>query len=134
LTSSYAVNVVPENGDRLAVPIVFLTSDITVSAAEIFALGLKALPDSVQLGQPTRGSLSDRPEKTLPKGWNFSLSNEIYTDIHSRVFEATGITPSILATWPSPKAPDDIRFGRDIAAAVAELQEMKMAAFAGAKY
>ncbi len=125
LTSPYTVSVIPEAGDRLAVPIVFLTSDMTVSAAEVCALDLKAMPNSVQLGQPTRGSLSDRLEKKLPNGWSFSLSNEIYTDIHSRVFEVTGITPDILTTWPSPKAPDDIRFGRDIATAVARLQEVK---------
>ena len=122
LTASYPVTVVPEAGEHLAVPIVFLTSDMTVSAAEICVLDLKALPNTIQLGQPTRGSLSDRLEKVLPNGWGFSLSNEIYTNVHSRIFEVTGVTPDVLTDWPSPKAPDDIRFGRDIAAAVAKLQ------------
>jgi len=122
LADPYPVTVQPETGERLVVPIVYLTSDMTVSAAEICVLDLKALPSATQLGQPTRGSLSDRLEKVLPNGWHFSLSNEIYTDVHSRVFEVTGITPDILTDWPSPKAPDDVRFGRDIAAAVKKLQ------------
>jgi C-terminal processing protease CtpA/Prc len=122
LTEPYRVTVLPESGERLAVPIVFLTSDMTVSAAEVLALDLKALPNSIQLGQPTRGSLSDRLEKVLPNGWGVSLSNEIYTDVHSRIFEVTGVIPDVLTNWPSPKAPDDIRFGRDIAAAVVKLR------------
>jgi carboxyl-terminal processing protease len=124
LTEPYPVTVLPDPGDRLAVPIVFLTSDMTVSAAEVLALDLKALPNSIQLGQPTRGSLSDRLEKVLPNGWSLSLSNEIYTDVHSRIFEVTGVIPDVITDWPSPKAPDDIRFGRDIAAAVSKLKSM----------
>lgn len=122
LTAPYPVTVRPEAGERLPVPIVFLTSDMTVSAAEVCVLDLKALPFSTQIGQPTRGSLSDRLEKVLPNGWGFSLSNEIYTDTRGRVFEVTGVTPDVLTDWPSPKAPDDLRFGRDIAAAVKKLQ------------
>jgi carboxyl-terminal processing protease len=122
LTAPYPVIVRPEAGERLAVPIVFLTSDMTVSAGEVFVLDLKALPHRTQIGQPTRGSLSDRLEKVLPNGWGFSLSNEIYTDTRGRVFEVTGVTPDVLTDWPSPKAPDDLRFGRDIAAAVKKLQ------------
>jgi hypothetical protein len=34
----------------------------------------------------------------------------------------TGITPDVMTEWPSPKAPDDARFGRDIAAAVEKLR------------
>lgn len=122
LTDPYKVTVLPEDGERLAVPMVVLTSDMTVSAAEICVLDLKVLPHSTQLGQPTRGSLSDRLSKVLPNGWSFSLSNEIYTDAHGRVFEVSGVIPDVLTDWPSPKAPDDLRFGRDIAAAVRKLQ------------
>jgi carboxyl-terminal processing protease len=58
----------------------------------------------------------------LPNGWKFSLSNEIYTDVHGRVFEVSGIPPDVPTDWPSPKATDDLRFGRDIFAAVKELR------------
>jgi carboxyl-terminal processing protease len=122
LTEPYKVTVVPEDGERLAVPMVVLTSDMTVSAAEVCVLDLRVLPHSTQLGQPTRGSLSDRLSKVLPNGWKFSLSNEIYTDVHGRVFEVSGIPPDVLTDWPSPKAPDHLRFGRDIFAAVKELR------------
>ncbi len=121
-TAPYEVTVRPEAGDRLPVPIVILSSDMTVSAAEVCVLDLKALPFTTQIGQPTRGSLSDRLEKVLPNGWNLSLSNEIYADAHGHVFEVSGIPPDVLTDWPSPKAPDEVRFRRDIDAAVERLR------------
>jgi len=121
-TAPYEVTVRPDPSDRLSVPIVILTSDMTVSAAEVCVLDLKALPYTTQIGQPTRGSLSDRLEKVLPNGWNISLSNEIYADAHGRVFEVGGIPPDVLTDWPSPKAPDEVRFRRDIDAAVEKLR------------
>jgi carboxyl-terminal processing protease len=125
LTEPYEVTVLPAVGDRLAVPLVFLTSDMTVSAAEIFALDLKALPSTVQLGQPTRGALSDRLEKVLPNGWSFSLSNEVYKDPHGRVFEVVGVPPDVVTEWPSPRSPDLVRFQRDIDAAMRILATRK---------
>ena len=35
-------------------------------------------------------------DKTLPNGWEFSLSNEIYLDNNGKNYEHTGITPDIL--------------------------------------
>ncbi len=121
-TTPYEVTVQPDVGGRLAVPVVILTSDMTVSAAEVCVLDLKALPSSIQIGQPTRGSLSDRLSKALPNEWGFSLSNEIYADTRGRVFEVVGVPPDILTEWPSPKAADDLRFRRDIDAAAKRLR------------
>lgn len=74
-------------------PIYLVTSDITVSAAEIFVLCMKDLPDVTTIGTTTRGALSDILSKTLPNGWNFGLSNEIYRDSKGVCYEAVGIPP-----------------------------------------
>lgn len=117
----FAKQVQPWSGDRLPVPLAVLTGDFTVSAAETATMALRALPETVQIGQPTRGVLSDRLEKVLPNGWTFSLSNEVYTDPKGRVFEAIGITPDQLTPPTSPTDPDSVRFERDIDKGVAVL-------------
>ncbi|SFS18800.1 Tricorn protease C1 domain-containing protein [Dyella sp. OK004] len=122
--ATFHMSVQPSSGKALPVPIVLLTSDFTVSAAETATMALRALPATLQIGQPTRGVLSDRLEKILPNGWPFSLSNEIYMDPHGTVFEVNGVPPDIVTKAPSPTAPDEQRFGRDIAMAVDKLDQM----------
>lgn len=120
----FHMSVQPSSGKALPVPIVLLTSDFTVSAAETATMALRALPSTVQIGQPTRGVLSDRLEKVLPNGWTLSLSNEIYMDPQGTVFEVNGVPPDVMTKAPSPTAPDEQRFGRDIAMAVDKLAQM----------
>lgn len=43
------------------------------------------------VGEPTGGILSDAIGRTLPNGWKFALSSEIYSDTEGRVYEGTGI-------------------------------------------
>lgn len=111
---AYVMQVQPSSGNRLSVPLVVLTSDFTVSAAETATMALRALPGTVQIGQPTRGVLSDRLEKVLPNGWSFSLSNEIYMDPRGKVFDVNGVPPDLLTAPPPPTSPDALRFRRDI--------------------
>jgi|WetSurMetagenome_2_1015567.scaffolds.fasta_scaffold87733_2 carboxyl-terminal processing protease len=75
--------------------VVLLTSDSTISAAEIFTLFMMALPHVTRMGEPTQGVLSDILGKTLPNGWQVGLSNEIYTAIDGIVYESMGIPPDI---------------------------------------
>ncbi len=72
-----------------------MTSGVTVSAAEIFALCLRALGNVTHVGQATRGSLSDNLWKRLPNGWSLSLSNEVYADADGRRWEGKGIPPQV---------------------------------------
>lgn len=124
---TFYMNVQPSSGKVLPVPIVVLTGDFTVSAAETATMALRALPSTIQIGQPTRGVLSDRLEKILPNGWTFSLSNEIYKDPRGTIFEVNGVPPDVVTKLPSPTAPDEQRFGRDIDIAASKLDQMQHA-------
>ncbi|MEM8487433.1 MAG: S41 family peptidase [Bacteroidota bacterium] len=74
-------------------PVSLFTSDLSVSAAEIFTLAMRALPNVTHRGDATWGALSDILSKTLPNGWELNLSNEIYTDKDGIVWEGKGIAP-----------------------------------------
>ena len=68
-----------------------LTSHNTASAAEIFALGTMAYPEIKRFGSSTNGVFSEMLWKNLPNGWEFSLSNEIYSDPKGNIYEITGV-------------------------------------------
>ncbi len=87
---SYEIYVEPA-GTRYEGDVVVLTSESTVSAAEILTLMLRELPQVTVMGQPTNGELSDILSRTLPNGWTFGLSNEVYTAADGEVYEARGV-------------------------------------------
>jgi carboxyl-terminal processing protease len=90
-----SIAVVPSTGARYTGPVYLLTSRVTGSAAEIFTLAMRALPNVTHVGGRTRGILSDMLIKSLPNGWTVSLSNELYLDHRKRSFEWTGIPPDV---------------------------------------
>lgn len=87
------IHIDPASKRRFTGPVYVMTSDATVSAAEIFVLAMRALPNAVQVGSATRGSLSDILAKPLPNGWSINLSNEVYLDADGRSWEGKGIPP-----------------------------------------
>ncbi len=68
-----------------------LTSNRTASAAEIFALGTLAYPKIKRYGSSTEGIFSEILWKNLPNGWEFSLSNEVYSDSNGNGYEISGV-------------------------------------------
>lgn len=76
-------------------PILFLQSEKTASAGEIFALAMKVMPNVTLLGTHTHGALSDALEKRLPNGWAVRLSNEIYLAEDGEIYEGRGIPPEL---------------------------------------
>lgn len=88
------VYVEPSEGRRFTGRVYLLTSDITVSAAEILTLSMRALPNVVHVGGTTRGAFSDILEKPLPNGWTLTLSNEVYADSEGQVWEEKGVVPT----------------------------------------
>jgi carboxyl-terminal processing protease len=89
------VDIVPAAAPRFPGPVYVLTSELTVSAAEIFTLAMRALPNVVHVGESTRGSLSDLLGKPLPNGWELTLSNEVYLDADGILWEGRGVRPEI---------------------------------------
>lgn len=69
-----------------------LTSPQTASAAEAFVLASLNLPNAVRIGSGTEGIFSDILSKKLPNGWDYGLSNEIYTSNKGINYEKTGIS------------------------------------------
>jgi len=80
---------------RYTGPVYLVTSDITVSAGEVFTLYMRSQPQVTQVGATTRGALSDQLEKPFGDGWTFSLSSEIYRDPAGFWPEALGIKPDV---------------------------------------
>lgn len=80
---------------HLRQPTYILTSEYTASAAEIFLLAMRALPQVTIVGTQTDGALSDIMEFTLPNGWLLGLSHQEYVTIDEEQFEKIGIPPNI---------------------------------------
>ena len=77
-----------------------LTSHCTASAAEIFALGTLSYPKIKRYGSSTEGIFSEILWKNLPNGWEFSLSNEVYTDSNGNGYEITGVPVNYEINYP----------------------------------
>jgi carboxyl-terminal processing protease len=90
-----AFYVEPSPRARYTGPVYLLTSDVTLSAGEVFALYMRALPNVIQIGGTTRGAFSDEIVKPLPNGWTLVLPGEIYRDPHGRFYEARGLPPQV---------------------------------------
>jgi len=105
-------------------PVYVITSHRTASAAEIFVISMRALPNVTHVGQRTEGILSDELLKPLPNGWRLSLSNEIYLDSEKESWEAVGIPPEIKFQVRAKKSYSN----KDIAAAREIIQFLRTSA------
>ena len=103
-----AIYVEPSKGRRFTGPVYLVTSNVTLSAAEILTLSMRALPNVTHIGETTRGALSDILTKPLPNGWTIGLSNEVYLDHEGRAWEGRGIPPHEMVTVFSQ---DDVMTG-----------------------
>lgn len=76
-------------------PVVLLTSRLSLSAAENFALAMKVLPHVTIVGDTTSGCFADNEWHDLPNGWRFSLSKNLFVDANGRCWEGVGVIPDI---------------------------------------
>lgn len=95
----------PHSGPRFLGPVYLVTSNATLSAGEELTLAMRSLENVTHFGEPTRGALSDKLSKSLPNGWEITLSNEVYTDVEGEVWEGRGIRPKQNRVVFDPKSP-----------------------------
>lgn len=86
----------PRGKKQYTGPVVVLTSNVSASATDVFALAMRQLPYVTILGDTTYGVFSDQYESRLPDGWHFTLSYERYYDVEMKCYEGVGIRPDIL--------------------------------------
>lgn len=84
-------------------PVYVLTSQQTGSAAEAFAICSMAIPHMQRIGSATQGALSTALEKTLPNGWVFSISNEVYMDTQGNSYENIGVPVDYEIAYPEDR-------------------------------
>ena len=92
-TDEQTITLAPKGDFQFTGEIVLLTSPMTASAAEIFILCLKDLPNVTIVGQNTNGVFSEILTHRLPNGTFIGLSNQVYADNSGNVFEGIGIGP-----------------------------------------
>lgn len=75
-------------------PVYLLTTDISRSAAESFAMMMKALPNVTHVGTPTLGTLSGMLGKSISYFYT-TYSNQRLITQQGAYFEVTGVIPDI---------------------------------------
>lgn len=89
--------------NRYTKQVYILTSSYTVSAAETAILATLNFPNFKKIGSNTNGAFSDILNKSLPNGWNYWLSNEVYEGMNGKNYEVYGIPPDYKIDYPREK-------------------------------
>jgi carboxyl-terminal processing protease len=84
-------------------PVYLLTSQQSASATDMMALSSMELNNLKRIGSHTNGAISDALQKTLPNGWYFSLSNEVYTDNNDKCYENIGVPVNYELNYPNDR-------------------------------
>jgi CubicO group peptidase (beta-lactamase class C family) len=74
-------------------PVILITGPDTASAAEVFTLAMRTLPQVTVTGERTHGIHSDVLEFNLMEGWELNLSYQTYYSPDEQVYEYVGIPP-----------------------------------------
>jgi C-terminal processing protease CtpA/Prc len=84
-------------------PVYLLTSQQSASATDMLALSSMELNNLKRIGSHTNGAISDALQKTLPNGWYYSLSNEVYTDNKDICYENIGVPVNYELNYPNDR-------------------------------
>lgn len=98
-------------------PVVLLTSENTFSAAEVFALAMRELPNVTLIGEASGGSFSDILVSRVSSDIAFGFSNEFYLSTTGEWFEREGVPVDIevpFATKEQRDNEEDLGFERAI--------------------
>lgn len=85
----------PKGRTRFLKPVILLTNDKTVSAADVLALIMRELPQVTIIGENTNGSFSHIYSRRLPNGWKVNLSSQRYLSADSINYEGVGVPVDI---------------------------------------
>lgn len=78
-----------------AKPVFLLIGPESASATEIMALSAMSMSNITRVGSKTEGVFSDILDRSLPNGWEFGLSSEVYLDMEGNNYEGIGISPNV---------------------------------------
>jgi carboxyl-terminal processing protease len=76
--------------------VILLTSRLSISGAENFALAMRVLPHVTVVGDTTSGCFADMVWFDLPNGWRYSLSRNLFVDYSGRCWEGIGVPPDVV--------------------------------------
>jgi hypothetical protein len=85
----------PQGAAQFTGPVVLLTCDAVFSGAEAFALAIRELPHVTIVGDHTNGVFSYTLDRTLPNGWTYCLSYQIYYSADMVCYEGKGVPADI---------------------------------------
>jgi CubicO group peptidase (beta-lactamase class C family) len=91
----YQLNIAKSPINTYSKPVYVITGRSTGSGGEVLSMALKALPQTILIGEATNGSVSDSLEHSLPNGWTLSLSHQVYSDSEGTKVESVGVTPDV---------------------------------------
>lgn len=74
-------------------PVVLLTSELTISAGEVFTVDTIPLAHVTRIGEPTFGVFSDVLGRYLPNRWIALMPNESFISADGVDYEVTGVPP-----------------------------------------
>ncbi|MBS9461794.1 S41 family peptidase [Flagellimonas sp. 389] len=99
----------PAGKNPFTKPVIMLTNDRTVSAADVLCIMMAPMPNVTLIGEPSNGSYSDMYERRLPNRWEISLSNQRYLDIDKNNYEGQGTPVDVeaLNTFDDIKSKND---------------------------
>ncbi|MEM7654490.1 MAG: S41 family peptidase [Bacteroidota bacterium] len=86
----------PPLGASAPNPLILLTDNITVSAAEVLCSYLKTRPHTTQIGDTTAGDFSDvGMRRFLPNGWQYQYSIMMYLQADGSSLDGIGHVPDL---------------------------------------
>ncbi len=85
----------PAGNAKFLKPVILLTNDKTVSAADVLSLMMSQLPRVSLIGEPSNGAFSDLYSRKLPNGWTLTLSNQRYLSLSKDNYEGKGVPVDI---------------------------------------
>lgn len=93
----------PVDGCAFDGPVVVLTDTFTSSAAEVFAMAMRAQPRSTLMGERSMGAISDAVNRELPNGWVYGVAVGDWRNGDGESFEGVGV-PIDVEVLNSPEA------------------------------